>query len=353
MMIKEIIANLAIIISAIYLSSKGYGLPNEKNPSVLIRLLYGLFAASIGVILMNFSIRLLGDVIIDLRTVSIIIVTTFLGGLPGLVASVLIGVARLFISVSQAAQNTAATYFILGIVLYFVDLIIKNKSIQNRLWVIYGIVMSLISVNFYINVIEKNRVFILLLVWVYTAMGTIIAYGFAKEIQKNKNNAQMLEELSKIDHLTNISNRYSFDKIIMDYHEKKEEYILLLLDIDKFKNVNDTFGHDVGDRVLRQVATTLSNTTIQHAIPYRIGGDEFAILIKGSYARQEIADLIKIVKQDILFNEVKVNETESTKIRVSIGSSHTMKNKEFLSIEEMYKEADVNLYEDKHSKILG
>lgn len=104
---------------------------------------------------------------------------------------------------------------------------------------------------------------------------------------------------------------------------------------------------------MRQVATTLSNTTIQHAIPYRIGGDEFAILIKGSYASQEIADLIKIVKQDILFNEVKVNETESTKIRVSIGSSHTMKNKEFLSIEEMYKEADVNLYEDKHSKILG
>ena len=353
MMIKEIIANLAIIISAIYLSSKGYGLPNEKNPSVLIRLLYGLFAASVGVILMNFSIRLLGDVIIDLRTVAIIIVTTFLGGLPGLVASVLIGVARLFISVSQAAQNTAATYFILGIVLYFVDLIIKNKSIQKRLWVIYGIVMSLISVNFYINVIEKNRVFILLLVWVYTALGTIIAYGFAKEIQKNKNNAQMLEELSKIDHLTNISNRYSFDKIIMNYHEKKEEYILLLLDIDKFKNVNDTFGHDVGDRVLRQVATTLSNTTIQHAIPCRIGGDEFAILIKGSYARQEIADLIKIVKQDILFNEVKVNETESTKIRVSIGSSHTMKNKKMLSIEEMYKEADVNLYEDKHSKISG
>lgn len=352
-MIKEIIANLAIIISAIYLSSKGYGLPNEKNPSVLIRLLYGLFAAFIGVILMNFSIRLLGDVIIDLRTVSIIIVTTFLGGLPGLVASVLIGVARLFISVSQAAQNTAATYFILGIVLYFVDLRIKNKPIQNRLWIIYGIVMSLVSVNFYINVIEKNRLFILLLVWLYTAMGTIIAYSFAKEIQKNKNNAQMLEELSKIDHLTNISNRYSFDKIIMDYYEKKEEYILLLLDIDKFKNVNDTFGHDVGDRVLRQVATTLSNTTIQHAIPYRIGGDEFAILIKGSYANQEIADLIKIVKQDILFNEVKVNEVESIKIRVSIGSSQTMKNKQLLSIEEMYKEADVNLYEDKHSKISG
>lgn len=64
MMIKEIIANLAIIISAIYLSSKGYGLPNEKNSSVLIRLLYGLFAASIGVILMNFSIRLLGEVCI-------------------------------------------------------------------------------------------------------------------------------------------------------------------------------------------------------------------------------------------------------------------------------------------------
>lgn len=347
-MIKEIIANLAIIISALHLASKGSENSIEKNFSILIKVLYGLFAAGVGIILMEFSIRHLGEVIIDLRPVAIIIVTTFAGGVPGLVASVLIGVARLFISFSQIAQYTAMTYIILGVVIFFVDLKIKNKSILNRLWIIYISVMVPLSINFHINVDENNGLLILLFIWGYTAMGTIIAYRFEIEIQTNKKNAKMLEKLSNTDYLTNLNNRYSFDNAIVNYYNDKDDYVLLLLDIDKFKEVNDTYGHDVGDRILRQVATTLINTTIQNSVPFRLGGDEFAILIKGKYLDKEIIDLIKGIKMDILFNELRVSQNESIKIKVSIGSSSTVENTVFPTVEKMYKKADIDLYSDKH-----
>ncbi len=91
-----------------------------------------------------------------------------------------------------------------------------------------------------------------------------------------------LQLISK-DPLTNIYNRRAFDQIIQIEHEKARSsetpYCVLMLDLDYFKEINDTLGHPVGDITLRSIASSLSQQIRNVDILARIGGDEFALLL--------------------------------------------------------------------------
>jgi len=93
---------------------------------------------------------------------------------------------------------------------------------------------------------------------------------------------EALEIKSSIDHLTSLKNRGSFDKIlefeINKAKQSKEELSLIMFDIDKFKNINDTFGHQVGDETLRLLAQIVTKHTRKKDTVARYGGEEFAII---------------------------------------------------------------------------
>lgn len=82
--------------------------------------------------------------------------------------------------------------------------------------------------------------------------------------------------LSKTDLLTNIYNRGHGEKAISDLIESKQLGMFILFDVDKFKLLNDRYGHHIGDEVLIAVADALSKTVSEGDIAMRLGGDEFA-----------------------------------------------------------------------------
>jgi two-component system, cell cycle response regulator len=94
---------------------------------------------------------------------------------------------------------------------------------------------------------------------------------------------QVTRTESLTDALTELGNRRALVRRLDDYfHEKPGEALLLLFDLDGFKSYNDTFGHGAGDTLLQRLGTRLRDTVGERGLVFRLGGDEFCILMKGS-----------------------------------------------------------------------
>lgn len=123
-----------------------------------------------------------------------------------------------------------------------------------------------------------------------------------REVEQGRRRAQeaavRLREMSETDPLTGLSNRRHFLEvaggIITEYQQAGRPVSLLMVDIDHFKRVNDTFGHAAGDKALRLLSATLKESTREADCVARLGGEEFALLLPGatSATAQDIAERI-------------------------------------------------------------
>jgi two-component system, cell cycle response regulator len=148
------------------------------------------------------------------------------------------------------------------------------------------------------------------------------------------------------DSLTGVYNRRAFDQLIEHIHEKFKNtnncYSLLLIDVDHFKIINDTFGHPSGDRVLKAISALMRRELRAEDIVARLGGDEFAILLPKSNVENasKIAErLLKNVRQLRNDDKTPLNLTLSIGISADQGSR--------LKTAEVYRQADVALYKAK------
>ncbi len=153
------------------------------------------------------------------------------------------------------------------------------------------------------------------------------------------------------DLLTKIPNRRSFtEQAIKQFSRGKREkvYVLTgLIDIDLFKKVNDTYGHDVGDLVLKEVAQTLSSFFRQEDVYGRFGGEEFAfcILITEQGKAFEICERFR---EKVAEKVIDLKDNTKLSITVSIGAAVTFDD-ESVTLEEEIKRADIALYDAKNS----
>ena len=155
---------------------------------------------------------------------------------------------------------------------------------------------------------------------------------------------ERLEELSLTDSLTRIGNRRAFDERLEDAFEHARRYerplSLVLLDIDHFKSINDTHGHDAGDRVLRIVADVLANSSRHSDFVARIGGEEFAVLLP------ETALFEAMQFGEKLRCNIAIAPTATGAITVSIGIAN-MPHSRITSRADLFRAADQALYRAK------
>lgn len=145
------------------------------------------------------------------------------------------------------------------------------------------------------------------------------------------------------DSLTGLQNRFAFDAALNRASKRKGSGSLWLfvVDINRFKHINDTFGHSVGDVVLIKLASTLENVCEQYkATVGRWGGDEFVIF--GEFNDDNTPQvLVNELKSKVL---TECNNDERFFVSVSVGAS---KLREFESLKHLFDESDHMLYEDK------
>ncbi|UCI09939.1 GGDEF domain-containing protein [Mesorhizobium sp. B1-1-8] len=158
--------------------------------------------------------------------------------------------------------------------------------------------------------------------------------------------SQTLEQAALTDGLTGMQNRRYFDDALREYLDEfrriDKPVGLMILDLDHFKQVNDTHGHDVGDEVLRAVATCLRGMTRYHDVVARLGGEEFAVVTPNmdSELLLRFAERIRraIAGMSVLSGNVRLKVTTSVGLAV-------WDRKE--SAEDFYRRADRQLYEAK------
>jgi two-component system cell cycle response regulator len=158
--------------------------------------------------------------------------------------------------------------------------------------------------------------------------------------------SQSLEHAAVTDSLTGMYNRRYFDDALTEYltafRRIGKPVGMVILDLDHFKKVNDTHGHDVGDEVLRHVAECLRVFTRYHDVVARLGGEEFAILSPNISERQ-LHSLADRIRQAVSQLNVK---TGNVTLRVTISAGLAIWDG-VESGEELYRRADKQLYEAK------
>ena len=167
-----------------------------------------------------------------------------------------------------------------------------------------------------------------------------------KEIESRKAAEEKLTALSYTDELTGLCNRRHFtaltEKEISRSGRSGKNLSLLFLDVDHFKAVNDSYGHDCGDIVLRELGAILKSATREFDIPCRYGGEEFAVLLPETPGESALA-IAERLRLNISEREIPC-AGKSLSISVSIGVSMLNEDEE---LDTLLKNADKALYEAK------
>jgi diguanylate cyclase (GGDEF)-like protein len=154
--------------------------------------------------------------------------------------------------------------------------------------------------------------------------------------------------LAHHDQLTGLCNRAQFtlalEKGILQLGRPNECFSVLVLDLNKFKNVNDTFGHPVGDELLKQVASRLKASVRGTDVVARLGGDEFAILQSGTHDQREAAIALSLRIEELLCAAFDLNG-HTVNVGTSIGIALAPEHGTIPS--DLLRKADLALYEAK------
>ena len=157
---------------------------------------------------------------------------------------------------------------------------------------------------------------------------------------------QALKRIALIDHLTGVHNRRSMmrflDREIDRCNRLSSVLSVLMVDIDKFKEINDNFGHIAGDTVLRDLARILQEKLRKIDIICRYGGDEFVVLMPDTGGPQ-----VDEIRQRIATAVRERGDRAPVRYEVSIGAYSGRPS----SVSEIFKSADLDMYRDKNAKI--
>ncbi|WP_028983477.1 GGDEF domain-containing protein [Sporolactobacillus terrae] len=161
---------------------------------------------------------------------------------------------------------------------------------------------------------------------------------------------EKLLNLANHDDLTGALNRRAFfertQSAIYRYARKQQPISLLLFDVDRFKSINDTFGHDVGDRVLRSLSRHILGRLNEHHLFARFGGDEFAILMPG-YDEQQSEQESERIRAEIAASTIHLPD-QSLMYTISIGLV-TLIPDAYTDSERLYISCDNALYGAKRN----
>ncbi len=176
-------------------------------------------------------------------------------------------------------------------------------------------------------------------------VGTIV------DISERMHMIHELEHQARYDYLTGLANRRYFHELAEVELARAQRYgsllTLLMMDIDFFKNINDTYGHKVGDLVLQHLALVCNEALREIDLIGRVGGEEFAILLPET-AGLSALEVAERMRQEIQNTGVLINEqNDHIKFTVSIGVA--MMLNENGTVDKMLQDADAALYQAKET----
>ncbi|HAM62351.1 MAG TPA: hypothetical protein DCP62_01390 [Erysipelotrichaceae bacterium] len=349
-MILAIFQNFCILITGVvfvmhYLREKNL----HEIRSTWFRFFMGVIAGGIAMVLLgsSFLVDPIRQIVLDFRYVPVFVISIYGGWISTLVATLIIATYRWVIN-DISAVSTAMALATVWIGLSYSVIFSVRKPLLLRVslaMLVHTIIMYFASYAIFdTSALRLQTLMIHLfitfaasyIVWKYVefALGEIRVY-------------QRFRSEATTDYLTSLSNRRKFshelNAAIQRCQRKDETISLLYLDIDRFKAINDEFGHAIGDDVLRKFAGVLMMTCRIYDGLYRIGGEEFAVILQDC-TLENARIVAERIRQNILDFEYSL--TGEANVTTSVGVAGFVMG---ISAEEMMGKADDALYQAKNA----
>ncbi|GKU83605.1 diguanylate cyclase [Niallia sp. NCCP-28] len=342
-MIRDLFIHICIMLASCFLG--GLFL---KNPHIIERfkerILLGLLTGIFGFLLMQFSVQINENVIIDLRQVAIIIAAIYGGFLSSVCSSLVISIGRFLIGHNFNISFVVVVTIIIGVLMGIISKLKITKKIKWLMMV--NISTFIFSLLLYSRVSHlPNYMHIIFLYCFLSLIGGFIAYQAVEYIRKSSYLSYEHKRQASTDFLTGLKNTREFDSLLNETlaqsNSKNRNLSLLYLDVDYFKQINDTYGHPAGDFILKELAKILKKSVRGNDLIFRNGGEEFAVLLLDTSTLQSnyIAERIR---KTVEGHKFVLGQEIIIKVTISIGV--VTKTESGISPAEFVKWADKALY---------
>lgn len=339
-MFRDFVINAGMLVAFLSLCYQIFGSTglNHKLPMQL-KIKAGFIFGIMGIILVEFSVKITNNLIIDLRILPILIASIYGGFIPGIFSSLIIAVFRLLrFGFSEAAVFAAISVLLLPVLTY--PLFRKQQPLHKK-W-IYGLILSEAFVSIAYVIFIPEPLYRYLIIFLFCSVSTVVAfalYHYVGYLEAYTFAFIRYKQEAKRDFLTGLNNVRQFDTVyntvIKSAEVSQKKISLVFLDIDFFKKVNDTYGHKEGDNVLRILGDILRQNCREMDIISRNGGEEFSVILPDCEhaLAEDIAERLRLKVQNtpfLLSDGTKINITISLGIASfpdKVSDLHVLKEK--------------------------
>lgn len=232
----------------------------------------------------------------------------------------------------------------------------RKKESKNIYSILRGIGLSGLSVatgidvfRFYLGKGNDSAMFVRIGLLIF-----IVCFGSSSlerimSVVKLSAQAELISRLAYQDGLTRIGNRTAFEERLAELEKIKDELpaiAIVMFDVNDLKQMNDSMGHQMGDRMLVETAVLMNNTFVeQNGECFRIGGDEFVVFLSGENVRERYdAGIARFTK---MVEEYNARKDTDFSISIAYGCAFYDRTQRGKSLMEIYKQADMLMYENK------
>ncbi len=177
-------------------------------------------------------------------------------------------------------------------------------------------------------------------------------FATVEDITLNKQNEIRLSRIAHFDHLTGLANRIMFldrmAKFLSAAKRHKLHAVIFFIDLDKFKVVNDTLGHDAGDEVLKETAKRLLQVTRKEDLVARFSGDEFAVLLLNERSHEKAIFSASLIADKVIKQLAEAFHIQRREVFVGSSIGISIFPEDGVSSEQLLKNADFAMYEAKN-----
>ncbi len=349
--ISSLFINSTILISFmsignLFMREKGV----NPSSSPVRKILTGLVAGISGCLLMLYSIRVSPEAIIDFRYIPIIIMVFYASWESAMVSATVMGIFRIvYFGINK---SSVVAIFIL-IVMICVLLTINRLKCKIWLkWIMAVLSLYIIFATGLVFFISGPRVIAEIIVPFYigTAVVSFIMYVLSEHMDKSNSIYRKMKEDLKTDFLTGLNNVRQFDAhlntALSITKARDQKLSMLFIDIDFFKRVNDTYGHQEGDLVLKELGNILTKECRSNDIISRNGGEEFSVILLDCPLKEAV-EVAERIRKSVEQRDFVLSFGQKINITVSIGITT------FPDItsdpEKLLEQADIALYNAKRS----
>lgn len=227
-----------------------------------------------------------------------------------------------YLCVTHEIATVLLGSFVLSV---FASTIFSNAKITRRIFEISNIALLILCVkSFRAEKFSSTALMEIFVAWdillcAYLLSRVLIRYGQENIVAlvSSYHLQRHMQEQLKLDPFTGLYNKKTFGEFLPEWINfcriRKERLSLAMIDVDHFKRINDAYGHAAGDRALLHLAQIIRDSTSENVSAFRIGGEEFAILFKGSSVKEsfEICDAMRAAMESLSLREDSVHITFS------------------------------------------